>query len=162
MRVECSAPLNIERFARGTPLNMQGNAALSENLISFAGGGNENLFVNKVQAYLLLYSAQYFLKGKPSLSNSHRFSFRQQAGRRVVSILVLSRKKNRVPPKFGMRKRSGCNTSRNLIRVTTRNSSDCTRNARCIKATNVKYEYYAGSARKSYLSSQGAWSKIFL
>jgi len=57
-------------------LNMQENAALSENLISFAGGGNENLFVNKVQAYLLLYSAQYFLKGKPSLSYSHRFSFR--------------------------------------------------------------------------------------
>lgn len=134
---------------------MQGNAALSENLISFAGGGNENLFVNKVQAYLLLYSAQYFLKGKPSLSYSHRFSFRQQGGW-FLSLPCLAKKKNRAPPKFGMRKRNGCNTSRNLIRVTTRNSSDCTRNARCIKATNVKYEYYAGGARKSYLSSQGA------
>lgn len=67
------------------------------------------------------------------------------------------RRKDRAPPKFGMRKRNECNTSRNLIRVTTRNSSDCTRNARCIKATNVKYEYYyAGGARKSCLSSQGA------
>lgn len=68
---------------------MQDNAVLSENLISFAGGGNENLFVNKVQAYLLLYSARYFLKGNPSLSCSRRFSFRQQ-GRRGVSILALS------------------------------------------------------------------------
>lgn len=65
------------------------------------------------------------------------------------------REGSRAPPKFGMRKRNECNTSRNLIRVTTRNSSDCTRNARCIKATNVKYEYYAGGARKSYLSSPG-------
>lgn len=156
------APLDTERFAWRAPLNMQGNTALSENLISFAGGGNENLFVNKVQAYLLLYSAQYFLKGKLSLSYSHRFSFRQQ--RRSVSILALSckKKEKRAPPKFGMRKRNGRNTSRNLIRVTTRNSSDCTQNARCIKATNVKYEYYASGARKSYLSSQGAWSKIFL
>lgn len=93
MCVEWSAPLNTERFARGTPLNMQENAALSENLISFAGGGNENLFVNKVQAYLLLYSAQYFLKGKSSLSNSHRFSFRQQAGRGwFLSLPCLAKK----------------------------------------------------------------------
>lgn len=153
--VEGPASLNTERFAPRMPLNMQGNAALSKNLISFAGGGNENLFVNKVQAYLLLYSAQYFSKGKPSLSYSHHFSFRQQ-GVGFYPYLVLQKKKDSAPPKFGMRKRNGCNTSRNLIRVTTKNSSDCTRNARCIKATNVKYEYYAGGARKSYLSSQGA------
>lgn len=138
-------------------LNMQDNAKLSENLISFAGGGNENLFVNKVQAYLLLYSARYFLKGNPSLSCSHRFSFRQPGGFRPC--LVSSEKKKRNPPRRRnsvCKKSNGRNTSRNLIRVTRRNSSDCMRNARCIKATNVKYEYYAGDARKSYLSSQGA------
>lgn len=151
-----SALLDTERFARETPLNMQGYTALSENLISFAGGGNENLFVNKVQAYLLLYSAQYFLKGKPSLSYSHRFSSRQRGVGFYPCLVSRKKKRTRAPSKFGMRKRNGCNTSRNLIRVTTKNSSDCTRNARCIKATNVKYEYYAGGARKSYLSSQGA------
>jgi len=71
---------------------MQGNAALSENLISFAGGGNENLFVNKVQAYLSsLYGARYFLKGNPSLSYSQRFSSRRRRGR--IPILVLSCRK---------------------------------------------------------------------
>jgi len=73
---------------------MQGNAALSENLISFAGGGNENLFVNKIQAYLSsLYGARYFLKGNPSLSYSQRFSFRQR--RRRIPILVLSCRKGK-------------------------------------------------------------------
>jgi hypothetical protein len=73
---------------------MQGNAALSENLISFAGGGNENLFVNKVQAYLSsLYGARYFLKGNPSLSYSRRSSSRQR--RDGIPILVPSRRKEK-------------------------------------------------------------------
>lgn len=71
---------------------------------------------------------------------------------------------DRPPPKFGMRKRNERNTSRNLIRVTTMNSSDCARDARCIRATNVKYEYYADTVpAKSYLSSpRGMKQNLFV
>lgn len=76
------------------------------------------------------------------------FFFRQQESSYYICFVLQEEKKRKkkgekrrkeerkghVSPKFGTLKKGEAQYSRNLIRVTTRNSSDCTRNARCIKA----------------------------
>lgn len=156
-----SAPLEAEGFARENVFECARQRPRYRKISSPSPAGAMKIFfVNKVQAYLLLYSARYFLKGNPSLAPIVFHSGNPGGRDSFYPCLVSSGEKKRNPPRprnsVCKKKSNGHNTSRNLIRVTRRNSSDCTRNARCIKATNVKYECYAGGARKSYLSSQGA------